>query len=77
MPATGRFYQQDREETGGYPFVNVFFNFKVQRTRVFLMFDHVNYGLMGNKIAYNYEMVPFYPMNIRMFRYGIAWTFYD
>ena len=72
MPATGRFFRQDQTTTGNYPFVNVFLNLKVQRTRIFIMMDHVNSGFMG----YNYFMVPSYPMNIRMFRYGLAWTFY-
>ena len=73
MPATGRFYRQDNETAGDYPFINVFLNLKIKRTRIFVMFDHVNAKLMG----YNYEMVPSYPMNIRMLRYGLAWTFYD
>jgi len=77
MPATGRFFRQDAISTGNYPFINVFINFKVKRTRVFLMFDHVNYGMMDEKIVNNYDMIPNYPLNIRMFRYGIAWTFYD
>lgn len=73
MPATGRYYRQNRTQTGNYPFVNVFLNFKIQRTRAFIMFDHVNAGLMG----YEYYMIPGYPMNIRMMRYGLAWTFYN
>jgi hypothetical protein len=73
MPATGRFYRQDQVRTGNYPFINVFLNIKLKRTRIFVMLDHVNSGIMG----YNYYMVPTYPMNARMFRYGIAWTFYD
>jgi hypothetical protein len=73
MPSTGRFYNQDQAETGNYPFINIFLNIKLKRTRIFLMFDHVNSGLMG----YNYYMVPTYPMNVRMFRYGLAWTFYN
>ena len=73
MPATGRFYRQDQVLTGNYPFINVFLNLKIQRTRAFVMFDHMNAGMMG----YDYFMVPTYPMNIRMFRYGIAWTFYN
>jgi hypothetical protein len=76
MPATGRFFRQEAT-TGNYPFVNVFLNFKVKRTRVFIMFDHLNYGMMGKNIMYNYEMIPNYPLNIRTFRYGLAWTFYD
>ena len=77
MPATGRFYRQDLVSAGDYPYVNVFLNFKVKRTRVFIMFDHVNYGLMGGSVPPNYDMAPGYPMNIRMLRYGLSWTFYD
>ncbi|MBK7131474.1 MAG: putative porin [Bacteroidales bacterium] len=73
MPAIGRFYRQDQISTGNYPFVNLFLNFKVKRTRVFVMLDHLNAKLMG----YKYDMIPSYPMNVRMFRYGLAWTFYD
>jgi hypothetical protein len=73
MPSTGRFYRQDKVKTGNYPFVNLFINLKIKRTRIFVMMDHANFGLMGN----NYDMVPSYLMNIRMFRYGLAWTFYD
>ena len=73
MPATGRFYRQDKVIAGDYPYVNLFLNFKVKRTRAFIMLDHVNYGLSGSK----YDMVPTYPMNTRMLRYGLSWTFYD
>lgn len=73
MPSTGRFYRQDQVSTGNYPFVNLFLNLKIQRTRLFIMLDHANFGFSGN----NYDMVPSYLMNIRMFRYGLAWTFYD
>lgn len=76
MPATGRFFRQDIS-TGKYPFVNAFINFKVKRTRVFIMFDHLNYKMMGQKISDNYDMIPDYPMSTRMLRYGLSWTFYD
>lgn len=73
MPATGRFYRQTAIETGNYPFINVFLNLKIRRTRIFLMLDHANAGMMG----YDYYMVPSYPMNTRMLRYGLSWTFYN
>ena len=73
MPATGRYYRQDQETTGNYPFLNVFLNLKLKRTRILVMLDHVNSGISG----YDYYMIPSYPVNIRMFRYGVAWTFYD
>jgi hypothetical protein len=73
MPATGRFYRQDLVTTGNYPFLNVFLNLKLKRTRIFIMYDHVNSGWMG----YDYFMIPSYPQNYRMIRYGLAWTFYN
>lgn len=73
MPATGRYHNQDTEEVGGYPFVNLFLNAKIKRTRILLSFDHVNQGFTGS----NYFLLPRYPLNARVFRYGIAWTFYD
>ncbi|OFY66141.1 MAG: hypothetical protein A2V64_05570 [Bacteroidetes bacterium RBG_13_43_22] len=73
MPATGRFYRQDQKMTGNYPYINVFLNLKLKRTRIFVMLDHLNSGFMGE----NYYFIPSYPMNIRMLRYGLAWTFYN
>jgi hypothetical protein len=73
MPATGRYFSQDVSKTGNYPFVNAFINLKVKRTRIFIMADHLNSGLTG----YEYFLVPGYPLNIRMIKYGLAWTFYD
>ncbi len=73
MPATGRFYRQNQILNGNYPYLNAFLNIKLKRTRAFLMFDHLNSGMMG----YDYFMIPSNPMNIRMFKYGLAWTFYN
>ncbi|MFZ2286055.1 MAG: putative porin [Bacteroidales bacterium] len=73
MPATGRYFNQSESEIGNYPYINVFLNLKVKRTRIFIMGDHLNSGMTG----YEYFLVPGYPLNIRMIRYGLAWTFYD
>lgn len=73
MPATGSYYSQTETEIGNYPFINVFLNLKIKRTRFFIMVDHLNSGMTG----YEYFLVPDYPLNIRMIRYGLAWTFYD
>ena len=78
MPATGRFYRQTHTEAGNYPFVNAFLNIKLKRTRFFLMFDHLNYGMMKNpETMYNYELVTLYPLTTRRFTFGLAWTFYN
>ncbi len=73
MPATGIFFRQEGIKTGNYPFIDVFLNLKLRRTRIFIMYDHLNSGYMG----YDYFMIPDYPMNARMLRYGLAWTFYN
>ena len=73
MPATGQYYTQENERLGNYPIINAFINLKVKRTRFFIMADHLNSGQTG----YNYFLVPGYPLNIRMIKYGLAWTFYD
>jgi hypothetical protein len=73
MPSTGVFYRQDMTKTGDYPYLNAFLNLKLKRTRIFLSLDHFNAGLNGT----GYYLVPGNPLNIMMFRYGIAWTFYD
>lgn len=73
MPATGRYFSQTESQIGNYPYINAFLNLKVKRTRFFIMADHLNSGLTG----YEYFLVPAYPLNIRMIKYGLAWTFYD
>jgi hypothetical protein len=73
VPSTSRYYRQEHTLTGNYPYINAFLNIKLKRTRIFLMYDHVNSGMTG----YDYFMVPSNPMNVRMFKYGFSWTFYD
>ena len=73
MPATGVYYHNQDGATGNYPYLNAFINIKLKRTRIFLVLDHFNQGLTG----YDYFLVPSYPMTVRMFKYGFAWTFYD
>jgi hypothetical protein len=77
MPATGRFFRQDEMTAGKYPYINLFINLKVKRTRIFVMLDHANAGLMSQSIRYNYFNVPNYPQTFRMLRYGLSWTFYN
>ena len=73
MPSFGMFYHQDVREIGNYPYLDVFITAKLQRTRFFLKFDHVNDGLLVK----NYFHVLHYPMPGRAFKFGLSWTFYD
>lgn len=74
VPALGQFAVQendDKVKIGGYPVANVYFNFKLSRARFFVMMSHVNSG-NGSK---NYFFTPHYPLNGRIFRFGISWNF--
>lgn len=61
----------DKVKIGGYPVVNVYFNFKLSKARFFVMMSHINAG-SGNK---EYFFTPHYPLNGRVFRFGISWDF--
>ncbi|PKQ61457.1 hypothetical protein BZG02_16010 [Labilibaculum filiforme] len=73
MPSTGQFFLQDQKETGDYPKVDVYFNFRIKRTRIFFMYEHMNASI-GSK---NYFSAPHYPLNPAMLKYGLIWTFYN
>ena len=75
-PVLGQFCVQEgnsRTEVGNYPVVNVYANFHLQHTRFFVMMSHVNAG-QGNR---NYFFTPHYPLNERIFRFGISWNFFN
>ena len=73
-PALGRFHNQSDQLVGNYPFIGIFSNFEIKRLRFYLRFEHVNYNTTSPE---NYFITPNYPTNRGIFRYGIAWTFYD
>lgn len=75
-PAIQQFHLQpdnDKVEIGGYPIVNIYANLHLKRTRLFVMYSHVNQG-MGTR---NYFLVPHYPINPSLLRLGVSWNFYD
>ena len=73
MPSTGQFFLQDQKEIGDYPKVDLYFNIRIKRTRIFVMYEHMN-SSYGSK---NYFAAPHYPLNPAMLKYGLIWTFYD
>lgn len=75
-PALGQFVQQnqaDKVDIGGYPFVNVYMNAHLKRTRFYVMMYHVNQGLGDS----NYFLAPHYPVNPRTLQLGLSWNFFD
>ena len=62
-----------RVEIGNYPFIDVYANMHLKRTRFFIMYTHVNAG-SGSR---NYFLTPHYPMNDSILRFGVSWNFYN
>lgn len=76
-PALGQYAVQGNGENnvkiGNYPIVNVYANLHIKHTRFFVMMSHVNAG-SGDK---NYFLTPYYPLNQRVFRFGVSWNFFN
>ena len=75
-PALGQYAVQtgdNRVQTGNYPLINIYANFHLKHTRFFVMMSHVNAG-SGNR---QYFLTPHYPLNQRVFRFGLSWNFFN
>ena len=75
-PALGQYAVQtgdNKTKVGEYPIVNVYANFHLKQTRFFVMMSHVNAG-SGSR---DYFFTPHYPLNQRIFRFGVSWNFYN
>lgn len=72
-PGTSRFYLQNSQKIGNYPYIDLHANLKLKRTRIFFNLLNAGSGLVGN----NYFVAPDYPYYRRTFRLGLAWSFYD
>lgn len=75
-PALGQYAVQtgdNRVQMGNYPLVNIYANFHLKHTRFFVMMSHVNAG-SGNR---QYFLTPHYPLNQRVFRFGLSWNFFN
>ncbi len=76
-PYIGQYVVQGNGENnvklGNYPIVNAYANVHIKHTRFFVMMSHVNAG-QGSK---NYFLAPHYPLNGRIFRFGVSWNFFN
>lgn len=71
QPETMTFYNQRSVDVGNYPFINAYLNFKLSKTRFYVMMSHVNQGMTGE----NYFSMPHYPMNPRRLQLGLSIDF--
>ena len=76
IPGIGTFGIQEtdasRTKIGNYPLLNAYANFQLQHTRFYIMFTHAN-GTDGGR----YFFTPHYPLNQRVFQFGISWNFFN
>ncbi|HEY3371271.1 MAG TPA: putative porin [Prolixibacteraceae bacterium] len=73
QPGTSRFYLQNSQKIGNYPYIDLHVNLKLKRTRFYFKMMNTASGLLGD----NYFAAPDYPYYRRTYRIGIAWSFYD
>ncbi len=71
QPATATFANQHEVMLGNYPFMNAYANFKLSKTRFYVMMSHVNQGWFSR----DYFALPDYPMNPRRFQIGLSIDF--
>ena len=69
-PATMTFHTQQEVECGNFPFMNVYANMKLKKTRFFVMMSHFNESFMGGNFA-----IPHYPLNGMKFQMGLSVDF--
>ena len=72
-PALGMFYVQHTEKIGNFPWLDLFVNLKLKRTRFY-----VKYTNLGTKInRKGYYTTPGYAEQISTLSFGLSWTFYN
>lgn len=72
LPAVAAFANQKEMKVGNYPFCNVYANFKLSKTRFYVMYSHFNQGLFGGN---RYFSMPYYPLNPARFQFGLSVDF--
>jgi len=73
-PSVGQFFYENNNtiKTGNYPIGSIFANALIKESvLLFIKFEHVNSGLVQDL----YYTTNHYPINNRMFKVGVRWTF--
>lgn len=73
-PATMSFYNQKDVKCGNFPYVNAYFDFKLSKTRFYVMMTNLTDGMFGDR---NFFSSPHYPLNARRFLLGLSVEFRD
>lgn len=76
-PAVGSYHLQNEtftQQVGGYPLITGYVNCNLRSVRFYVVYYHANDGIMGNRDSF---IVPGYPANPGMLKFGLSWTLYD
>ncbi|RAI87992.1 putative porin [Algoriphagus yeomjeoni] len=73
-PSTQQFYLQNDFNVYAYPVADIFLDFRINRTRVLLKYNHLNSGLMENE---GYFVTPDYTGYKSFIDLGITWYLFD
>lgn len=76
VPAIGQFANQAAEtlvKIGNYPIIDVYANFRLKSCRFYIMGSHVNRSSDGGHSF----LVPHYPINPLLIKFGLSWNFYN
>lgn len=73
MPLSGLFYNQYDYKMQDYHRFDLFINFSINKANLFLRYDYLNSALNENY----YYNAPFYPSPQPVFKFGVAWIFYN
>lgn len=74
FPSHQQFYLQNDFNVYAYPIADVFLDFRINRTRVLLKYNHLNSGLMKNE---GYFVTPDYTGYKSFLDLGITWYLFD
>ena len=72
-PILGEFASQNHTEIGNFPRIDFFLNAKIQNTRLFLKYEHIN----SDRTGYNYFSAPFVPYRDGSIRFGLVWNMFQ
>ena len=73
MPATSQFYIQNIVKIGGYPYIDLFVNFRIKTVDFFLKIENASSGFIDLDSFYSLHQ----PTPGRTLKAGINWNFKD
>ena len=76
-PAVGMYHLQSSQciqEVGGYPLITGYVNCYIRGVRFYVLYYHANDGLFKNTDSF---IVPGYPANPGMLKFGLSWPLFD